>query len=141
MKLFNKNKRLATITVALGILLQASTALAGNICVGDRVIDSGGHLGTVLEVFSNGLAIVYLDDLGTYNRSALSLGKGVLCNNHVCVNDRVIDSGGHLGTVLEVFDNGNSSVYLDGLGPYIRSISSLSIQLNCSPRENCVRRN
>jgi|JI6StandDraft_1071083.scaffolds.fasta_scaffold89345_1 hypothetical protein len=111
------------------------------LCSSDRVIDSGDNVGTVKEVFSNGQATVYLDGFGTYTRSTSALGKGVACDRHICVDDRVIDSGENVGTVIEVFDNGKSKVYLDGFGTYIRSFSSLGIQLNCSLRENCSCRN
>jgi len=104
---------------------------SGNLCSSDRVIDSADKLGTVQEVFSNGQATVHLDGYGTYTRAVSSLGKGVRCNNHICVGDRVIDSYEYLGTVEEVFDNGKSAVHFDVYGTYIRPTSSLGKGFRC----------
>ena len=114
---------------------------SNHICVGDGVIESAENLGTVKEVFDNRKSSVYLDGYGTYIRSTSTLGKGFRCIESVCVNDRAIDNANNTGPIKELFDNGKSSVYLDGYGTYIRSFSSLGIQLNCSLRENCSCRN
>jgi hypothetical protein len=130
--------------IVLASLLATSIAMAcpsNRLCSSDRVIDSGENVGTVKEVFSNGQATVYLDGFGTYTSSTSSLGKGFRCIENVCVNDRAIDRENNTGTIKELFDNGKSKVYLDGLGTYIRSFSSLGIELNCSLRENCSCRN
>jgi hypothetical protein len=101
------------------------------LCSNDRVIDYRDHVGTVVEVFSNGQATVDLDGFGTYARSSSALGKGVTCDGHICVGDRVIDSGDNVGTVKEVFDNGRSKVDLDRFGTEIRSTSFLGKGFRC----------
>lgn len=60
------------------------------------------------------------------------LGKGVQCNLHICMGDRIIDSSNYVGKAVEVFDNGRAKVSLDGYNIYyIRGISELGKGYRC----------
>jgi hypothetical protein len=116
--------------------LTSSMALAcpsGNLCKGDRIVDSSNNVGFVLDVFSNGKAQVSLDRYyGTFIRNVSDLGKGVRCNQHICEGDRIVDSSNHVGKAVEVFDNGKSKVSLDSdFGYFIRSINDLGKGYRC----------
>lgn len=116
-----------------------------NICVDDRIINGQGYSGKVLEVFNNGKARVYFD--GSSYSSSISniseLGKAFRCIENLCVNDRIVDSKNMTGTVLEIFDTGKVKVHLDGssYSSTVRTFSELGIELTCSLRETCSRRN
>lgn len=106
---------------------------SGNLCKGDRIVDSSNNVGSVLDVFSNGKAQVSLDGYyNTYTRNVRELGKGVQCNQHICAGDRIVDSSNNVGKAVEVFDNGKAKVSLDGYyNYYIRNIQNLGKGYRC----------
>lgn len=115
------------------------------ICNKDRIMDDGDRVGSVVEVFSNGKAIVTFDGgaFKSYVRKTEDLGKGYRCIENLCVGDRIIDESDKVGKVLELFDNGKAKVSLEGgaFPSYVRTFSQLGVKLNCRLRENCSCRN
>ncbi len=113
------------------------------ICMKDRAMDGSEHVGTVVEVFSNGKAKLSLDAYsGYYVRRVANLGKGFRCIEDVCVDTRIIDSSNNVGTIVELFDNGKAKVSLDAYsGYYVRSLEEMGIELKCELRKDCACKN
>ncbi len=103
------------------------------LCVRNRIIDSDQLPGTVLELFTNGKAKVTLDGYsGDHIRDASSLGKGKSCVRNICVGSRIIDGDDLVGTVVEIFNNREAKVTLDGYsGTHIRDVSTLARGYRC----------
>jgi hypothetical protein len=110
----------------------SSFACDNNLCKGDRV-NFGTHTGTAIEVFSNGKVQIDVDGyIGYLNRRVSELGKGVHCNQKLCVNDRVYFES-HVGTAKEVFSNGKVKIDVDGYTGYtFRKVGQLGIGFRCS---------
>ena len=111
--------------------------------VDDRVINEG-KVGTVMEVFASGDFNVKPDGGYSYERAVwtrASVSKSVKCYKQFCATDRVIKNGKKVGTVIEVFSNGQLSVRPDGGSTYEREIwpaSSLGKGIGCTPKNICV---
>jgi|GEM_PF-2291770 len=110
-----------------------------HLCVNQRIIEESNISGNVLEIYSNGKVKVQLDGYSnTYIRQADRLGKGRACFRNLCVGDRIIEESNITGTVVEIYNNHDVKVKLDGYSnTYIRSFSSLGRGYRCID-EACV---
>lgn len=111
--------------------LSPSIKCYSNKCVGDKIVDNGGYTGVIQLVFANGKARAKFDGYSaSENRMISNMWKETNCYGNICANDRVIDSGGYIGTVKRVFENGEARVIFDGYGALEkRLISNLSKQV------------
>ena len=101
------------------------------LCVGDRVIDSVGDRGNIKEVFSNGIANVFIDRRGDYPRSLSALGVKTECSDNICFGERVMTPREDIGTVEEVFSDGQIVVTIDHRGDYVYAAKTLSKSVQC----------
>jgi translation initiation factor IF-1 len=114
-----------------------------DICMEDRIIDSAGNAGKVIEVFANGKALVRLDSYSSeYIRQTKQLGKGFRCFEKICQGDRIIDASNNTGTVKEIFSNGRALVAFDNYSElYVRSLESLGVSTTCRQASRCELKN
>lgn len=122
--------------LTLALVFSSMSSFASNpsdICANDRIIDSSGDAGRVIEVFSNGKAKIKFDAFtGFYTKSLSGLGKGVKCHAGFCASNRVIDTSGDAGTIIEVFNNGTAKVKFDAFtGKYTKNLRGLGRGYEC----------
>lgn len=103
---------------------------AGQIFIGDTVIDGADQIGVVQNVFNNGKVVV---NINGYNlvRMANDLSLSVLCYQKFCV-DSLVASRPHYGKILSVFENGKVK-FLSTTDRYtkIRNAKELSLGILC----------
>jgi hypothetical protein len=120
--------------------LGKSVRCQGEICVGNRIHDTGYGSGRVAEIYADGTAKIDFDDYsGSLFRRTDSLGKGIQCDGKICVGDRVHDSGYGSGKVKEIYTDGKAKIDFDQYSGYVfRRISNLGARINCSNAKNCI---
>jgi hypothetical protein len=113
----------------LGFLISFNL-FAGQIFIGDTVIDPTDQIGVVQNVYNNGKVVV---NINGYNlvRMANELSLSVTCSQKFCVEDTVA-SRPHYGSVLQVFENGKVK-FLSNADHYpkIRRAQDLALGVTC----------
>ena len=111
--------------LAFSLLLLSQTIFAASICRDARIIDKNNTTGSIQEIFSNGMAIVLLDEQGLtpYYRKLTDLSGAVAYKGKYHINDRILDLSNSTGTIKEIFDNGLAKVMMDGKGINYRIVA------------------
>lgn len=114
-----------------------------NLCKNNRVNFDHNFVGSVVEVFDNGIAKISSDSHNPYQyRNIQALGIARKCISQLCVRDRVSFDYSLSGSISEIFDNGIVKISSDSHNAYqFRQIQELDAGVRCStskgPRMIC----
>ena len=96
-----------------------------SICINDRVIDYRNATGFIQQIYDNYTAIVEYDD-GTRNTMDIQyLAREVQCLYGFCTGDKVRDTEGAIGTITDLFENGQTEVMYANGEVFVDSLNEL----------------
>ncbi|WP_374000892.1 beta-sandwich domain-containing protein [Bdellovibrio bacteriovorus] len=107
---------------------------SGGFCVGERVMYSSTYKGQILKIYANGQALVTLEGYaGTHSVPISQLSRALNCAQSICVGSNMMYNYTMNARVLQVFNNGQASVAIEGYsGTHMVPLSSLSQPITCA---------
>ena len=98
-----------------------------SICINDRVIDFRNASGFIKDIYANSTAIIEFDDETRNTIDLQYVAREVQCLYGFCVGDRVRDAEGEIGTITDLFENGQTELAYASGEVYFTTLNDLII--------------
>lgn len=102
----------------------------GSMKAGVTVIDTSQYIGTVNHIFQNGKVQYTIPGYNPSVANISSLSAVVKSVGQIQIGSTVIDSSQYIGTVQQIFENGDVQYVIQGYNPSIAQASTLSVKVD-----------